>query len=87
MTDMKKTGLKPPTINKNMRHLKAAFNKAVEWEYLEKPIRFPKSIPEEKINRYLTQEQLDMLAVQISKIKDKGFLDFCMLSAYTGTLS
>ncbi|MCP3925494.1 MAG: hypothetical protein GY714_23225 [Desulfobacterales bacterium] len=44
--------LKTPTINKNFRHVKAALNKAYEWEYIKKPIRFPKQIKEKERVRY-----------------------------------
>jgi hypothetical protein len=46
--DMKKAGLVVPSINMNLRHVRAVLKKAYEWEYLKSPIRFPKKIKEEE---------------------------------------
>lgn len=83
--DMSRAGLKPPTINKNLRGIKAALKKAYAWEYIKSPIReFPKQLKEEKALRYLSIEQLRAL---ITAIDDPEFADFCLFSAYTGLRS
>ena len=40
ITDMARAGLKPPTVNKNLRHLKGALKKAYNGMYLQEPIQF-----------------------------------------------
>jgi len=84
ITDMARAGLKPPTINKNYRHTKAALRKAYEWKYLSTTIRFPKPIKEIEQVRYLTKEELSRLMV---KIRDQEFAEFCWFAAYTGLRS
>lgn len=84
MVDMKRAGLSVPTINKNLRHVKAAIRKAYEWEYLKAPIRFPKMLTESEQLRFLSVEQLRSL---IGKIDDVEFADFCLLSCYTALRS
>ncbi len=46
----------PATINKDLRHLKAAFRAAVDWEYLRQApkVRFQREA--EKLPRYVTEE-------------------------------
>lgn len=86
ITDMSRANLKAPTINKNLRHIKGALNKAYAWEYMASPIRnFPKMLREEKTLRFLTVEQLRSLIGAIST--DQEFSDFCLFSAYTGLRS
>jgi len=82
--DMAKAGLKPPTINKNLRGIKVALSKAYQWEYLKSPVRFPKMLPEEKALRFLSVDQLRAL---IGKIDEQEFADYCLFSAYTGLRS
>ena len=82
--DMIRAGLKIPTVNKNYRHVKAALNKAYEWKYLSKPIRFPKQIEEEEKLRFLTNKQLMKI---IEKTDDNEYADCCLFSAYTGLRS
>lgn len=84
VTDLVNSGLSIPTVNKNVRHLKGALNKAYEWEYLKKPIRFSKLLKEETELRYLTGEQL---AALLDEIEDTEFADFCLFSALTGLRS
>ena len=81
---MIRAGLKIPTVNKNYRHVKAALNKAYEWKYLSKPIRFPKQIEEEEKLRFLTNSQLMKI---IEKTDDEEYADCCLFSAYTGLRS
>lgn len=86
ITDMRRENLKSPTINKNLRHIKAAFKKAYAWQYLSSPIRdFPKMLKEEKRLRFLTIDQVRALVGAIST--DQEFADFCLFSAYTGLRS
>ena len=82
--DMIRAGLERPTVNKNYRHVKAALNKAYEWEYLKSPVRFPKPLKEEEKVRYLSKKQLVAL---ISKMSDDEVADCCLFSAYTGLRS
>lgn len=82
--DMKRAGLSIPTINKNLRHVKAALKKAHEWEYLKSPIRFPRMIKENERLRFLSVEELRSV---IGKIDDLEFADFCLLSSYTALRS
>ncbi len=84
ITDMVREKLKPPTINKVLRHVKSALSKAYRWEYLKSPVRFPKMLKEEKALRYLNVDQLRAL---IGKIEDQEFADFCLFAAYTGLRS
>ena len=49
IANMVRFELKTPTVNKNYRHVKAALNKAYEWEYLKHPIRFSKPLKEKEI--------------------------------------
>lgn len=84
ITDMIRAGLQRPTVNKNYRHVKAALNKAYEWEYLKNPIRFPKPLKEEEKVRFLSKKQLVAL---IGKIRDNEGADCCLFSAYTGLRS
>ena len=86
ITDMSRERLKPPTINKNLRHIKSALNKAYAWEYRTAPIRnFPKMLQEEKELRFLTVEQIRALIGAITS--DREFSDMCLFSAYTGLRS
>jgi len=82
--DMIREGLKPPTINKNIRHIKGALSKAYEWEYITKPIKFPKPLEEEEQLRFLTIEKLRAL---FGTIDDLEFADFCEFSVYTALRS
>ena len=82
--DMARAGLKTPTINKNRRHLKAALNKAYEWDYLKSPVKFPPELKEEKQIRFLTKKELSRI---LSKVEDNEFADVILLAAYTGLRS
>jgi integrase len=82
--EMSKSGLKVPTINKNRRHLKAALNKAHEWDYLKAPIKFPPGPKEEETVRYLTKKELSKV---LARIDDNEFADVVLLAAYTGLRS
>jgi len=81
IVDMVKEGLQPPTINKNIRHIKASLNKAYEWDYISKPIKFPKPLEEIEKNRYFPIEDLRKL---FAVITDLEFADFCELPLYSG---
>jgi integrase len=84
LTDLLTSGLKPPTVNKHRRHLKAILNTAYEWEYMNKVRKFPKPIPEITSLKYFTDDQLSKL---LSVVDDQEFLDFCFFSAVTGMRS
>ncbi len=84
MSDLFRENLKVPTINKVLRHVKAALRKAFFWEYIKSPVRFPKMLREEKQLRFLSSDQLRAI---IGKIDDQEFSDFCLFSAYTGLRS
>jgi len=84
IADMSHESLKVPTINKVLRHVKAALMKAYRWDYIKSPVRFPKMLREEKQLRFLSSEQLRGV---IGKIADQEFSDFCLFSAYTGLRS
>lgn len=79
--DMRRDGLSVPTINKNLRHIKAALRKAHDWEYLKSYVRFPKKLQEEAELRYLTADQLRAL---IGRMSDPEWADFCLFGAYSG---
>jgi len=79
--DMRRDGLATPTINKNLRHVKAALRKAHAWEYLKTPVRFPKKLTEETALRYLTVEQLRTL---VGWLDDPEWADFVLFGAYSG---
>ena len=84
IADMVRAGLKPPTVNKNFRHVRTALNKAFDWEYLDKPIRLPEQLGEEQKSRFLTIAQLDQL---VSAVTDPELSDFIVVLAYTGLRS
>jgi len=85
VSDMARIGLSNPTINKNIRHVKAALSKAYEWEYIVSPIKsFPKPLKEEQRVRSLTKEQLSSL---MAVIDDPEFFDFCQFAVNTGLRS
>ena len=84
VADMSREGLKIPTINKVIRHVKAALIKAYRWEYIKSPVRFPKMMKEEKQLRFLSSKQLRSIIVAID---DQEFADFCLFAAYTGLRS
>lgn len=79
-----RSGLSVPSVNKYMRHLKTAFRYALTWQYIEKPLVFPRPLGEMKENRYLSHDDLKKL---FFKIEDSEFYDFCLLSACTGLRS
>ncbi|MCK9391266.1 MAG: tyrosine-type recombinase/integrase [Syntrophales bacterium] len=84
ITDMFKEGLKVPTINKVLRHVKAALMKAYRWKYIKVRVEFPKMMKEEKKLRFLSAKQLRAV---IGKITDPEFSDLCLFAAYTGLRS
>lgn len=84
IADMIRDGLAVPTINKNIRQIKAALNQAYKWEYISKPVQFPKKIKEQENIRYLPIEDFRRL---FEFITDPEFYDLCLLSAYSGMRS
>ena len=81
VADLIKEGLKTATVNKYFRHLKSVLNLAYRWEYLSKPLRFPKEIKEREKIRFLTNNELNAI---LAKIDDPELADFCLFSAATG---
>lgn len=82
--DMYRVNLSLPTINKNLRHIKASLRKAKKWKYIKHQVEFPPFATEEDEVRFLTKDALKSL---MEVIDDLEFADFCMLSAYTGLRS
>jgi len=82
--DMIRAGSAIATVNKNMRHLKRTFKQAYEWEYIEKPLKFPKPIKEKKKERFLQAEELRSI---LAEIHDPEFSDVVSLAVYTGLRS
>ena len=82
--DMFRANLSLPTINKNLRHIKASLRKAKSWKYIKHHVEFPPFDTEEEEVRFLTKDALTSL---MEVIDDLEFADFCMLSAYTGLRS
>lgn len=83
LKDMRQSGIAPPSINKNYRHVKAALRKAMDWGYMQ-PIKFPKQESEEKKIRYLSKKEYKALLVAI---KDDEFRLMCKFAAYSGLRS
>jgi len=83
IADLTKSDLKPATVNKNYRHVKASLKQAIKWQYMN-PILFPKPLKEKKEARFLTIDDLKSL---MGAIDDKEFYDFCLFSVYTGLRS
>ena len=52
----KNSTVSPATVNKELRHLKAALNIAVDWGYLSKPPKFRMLREPGKLPRYVTAE-------------------------------
>ena len=76
-------GRKPTGINIEIRHLKSAFSKAVDWGYLQsspygriKPLKSPKTNP-----RFLTREEIKTI---FENITDREFADMITVYLLTG---
>ncbi len=54
-------GVKHETINSDLRHLRAAFNKAVKWEYIEKAPAVEMVKVAKRLPRHLTVEQMQKI--------------------------
>ena len=79
-----RSGVAVPTLNKYLRHLKAALHHAADRGLLKSVIRFPRPLREMTGIRYLTKEEMGRL---FAVIEDAEFHDFCLLSAYMGLRS
>jgi integrase len=80
-------GLKnsPVTINTECRHIKCAFNKAVEWEYLKQsPFRFIKSIRHYKKHPNIIEKHDDIKKVFEAIGNNKKYRLAFALYIYTG---
>ena len=78
-------GRKPNGINIDYRHLKAAFNKAVEWGYISKnpftqikPLKVPYRPP-----KFLSEEEVRRVLDYLSQ-KDPEFYDVVLFAIETG---
>jgi integrase len=83
-TDLLNLGEQATSVNVHIRHLKAAFNKAVEWEYLKKsPYKGVKQLPvEDTIKPYLdTDEKFKKL---FNAIEDAEFAVMVIWYLYLG---
>ena len=56
-----KAGLRPETVNLDLRHIRAAFNKAVRWEYLSKAPLVEMVKAAKRLPRHLTAEQMQSI--------------------------
>jgi len=74
--------VKKTTINKDLRTLRAFFNKAIEWEYIKKsPITSKKFLRiDEKPKRYLTKDEINKILNNTNDIKFKSFILFLLLT-------
>ncbi len=79
----KDLNLKPVTVNIAIRHLKAAFNKAIEWSYVEKnPFMYVKQLKiKDSLPKTLTIEEVESL---LAAIDNKEFKELVYTSLYTG---
>ena len=59
--DMFRANLSLPTINKNLRHIKASLRKAKSWKYIKHHVEFPPFDTEEDEVRFLTKDALTSL--------------------------
>jgi len=80
-----KKGRKPSGINLDFRHLKAAFNKALEWGYITnnpfskiKPLKDRQGPP-----RFISEEEMEKILTFL-RSKDPEFADFVTLALETG---
>jgi site-specific recombinase XerD len=73
---LRKNSLKPATINIAIRHLKAAFKKAVEWEYIDKtPWEYVKQIKlKDSLPRACNRQEIDGLLSAISIQEDRELI-------------
>ena len=74
----------PVSVNIELRQLKAAFQKAVAWRYLEQnPLRDVKQyrVKSTNVRNYLTKSEINIVLNQIPESVFKSFVLFCL---YTG---
>jgi site-specific recombinase XerD len=73
---LRKHALKPTTINIAIRHLKAAFKKAVEWEYIDKtPWEYVKQIKlKDTLPRACNRQEIEALLSAISIQEDRELI-------------
>jgi integrase len=67
-----------------LRHLKGALRKAFDWDYIERPVKFPPPLPLEEKSRFLSPEQLRAI---FGNIPDQEFYDLCLFAICTGLRS
>lgn len=54
-------GIRPETVNSDLRHLRAAFNRALKWEYIEKAPLVEMVKVAKRLPRHLSVEQMQQL--------------------------
>ena len=54
-------GIKPETVNLDLRHIRAALNKAERWELIEKAPRIDLVKTAKRLPRHLSAEQIEMI--------------------------
>ena len=70
------------TVNKDLRHLRAFFNKAIEYKYLkENPITTKKFLKVDRQVKFLTTKQIKEY---LDNVKDENFKRFLLFVYYTG---
>lgn len=74
--------VKKTTVNKDLRTLRAFFNKAIEWEYIKNnPITSKKFLRiDEKQKRYLTKDEINKILSNTDDLKFKSFILFLLLT-------
>ncbi len=75
--------LKATTVNMTLRHVKGAFNKAIEWGYIDKsPLRYVRTLKiKDTLPRALTAEELNRLLAVIDKKEFREFVRACLYTA------
>jgi len=73
---LRKNALKPTTINIAIRHLKAAFKKAIEWEYIDKtPWEYVKQLKlKDTLPRACNKQEIEGLLSAISIQEDRELI-------------
>ncbi|MCC8371661.1 MAG: site-specific integrase [Rickettsia endosymbiont of Pseudomimeciton antennatum] len=73
------------TANRFLEMLSSIFNKAIEWELLEKnPVFGIKKHKEQSRDRYITKEEMPRFFQALEKEKNQLIKDFILISLYSG---
>lgn len=76
-----RSGLKPETVNIDLRQIRAALNKAIQWELLEKSPRIEFVKAKKRLPRHLT---VDQVAAILEAEKDQDFKRLWTFLVWTG---